>query len=108
MAESVPPVAGQDEVFDPAFSQLEHAMQIASKRQAVIAHNIANANTPGYEALDFDEELMQAAKRLDRKQVVLEEELSALTQNSIQYSAYVKLLSAKINILKSIATQGRR
>lgn len=83
-------------------------MEIATRRQEVIAHNIANAKTPGYEALTFDEELMQAVKRLDRKEVVLEEELAALTENSIKYSTYVKLLSSKINVLRTIATQGRR
>ena len=83
-------------------------MQIASRRQATISHNIANANTPGYVALDFDEALMRATERLDQKKVVLEEELSALTENSIKYSTYVKLLSSKINILRTVATQGRR
>ena len=34
--------------------------------------------------------------------------LASLTENSIKYSAYVKLLSSKINTLKTIATQGRR
>lgn len=95
-------------LFDESFNNLERAMQIATKKQAVIAHNIANAKTPGYEPLTFDEELMRAVKKLDKKQVVLEEELAALTENSIKYSAYVKLLSSKINILRTIATQGRR
>ena len=95
-------------LFDETFGSLERAMEIATKKQAVIAHNIANAKTPGYEALTFDEELMRAVKRLDQKQVVLEEELAALTENSIKYSAYVKLLSSKINVLRTIATQGRR
>lgn len=96
------------QLFDESFGKLEKAMEIATQRQAVLAHNIANANTPGYVALDFDEELMQAVERLDKKKVVLEEELSKLTENSIEYSAYVKLLSSKINILKTIAAQGRR
>jgi flagellar basal body rod protein FlgB len=95
-------------LFDETFRNLERAMEIATKKQAVIAHNIANAKTPGYEALTFDEELMRAVKRLDKKQVVLEEELAALTENSVKYSAYVKLLSSKINVLRTIATQGRR
>lgn len=107
MAEPVgfPTIVG---LFDETFGTLERAMQIATKKQAIIAHNIANAKTPGYEPLTFDEELMRAVKRLDRSQVVLEEELSALTENSVKYSAYVKLLSSKINVLKTIATQGRR
>ena len=95
-------------IFDETFATLERAMQITTKKQAVIAHNIANAKTPGYEALTFDEELMRAVKRLDKKQVVLEEELASLTENSVKYSASVKLLSSKINVLKTIVTQGRR
>lgn len=95
-------------IFDESFNSLEHAMQVATQRQAVIAHNIANAKTPGYEPLTFDEELMRAVKRQDRKQVVLEDELASLTENSVRYSAYVKLMSSKIGVLRTIATQGRR
>jgi flagellar basal body rod protein FlgB len=96
------------EVFDVTFKDLERAMEVATRRQEVITQNIANAKTPGYEALTFDEELMQAVKRLNRKEVVLEDELAALTDNSIKYSSYVKLLSSRINIMRTIATQGRR
>ena len=95
-------------LFDETFDTLAKAMEIATKKQEVIAHNIANAKTPGYEPLTFDEELMKAVKRGDNKQVVLEEELAELTKNSTKYSAYVKLLSSKINVLRTIATQGRR
>ena len=95
-------------VFDKTFGSVEHAMRVSTQKQAVIAHNIANANTPGYEALTFDEELMRATKRVDKKNVVLEEEMAALTENSVRYSAYVKILTSKINVLKNIATQGRR
>ncbi len=96
------------EIFDPTFGNLERAMEIATRRQEVISHNIANADTPGYEALTFDEQLMRAVKRLDKKRVVLEEEMAALTENSIKYSSYVKLLSTKVNVLRNIVTQGRR
>lgn len=83
-------------------------MEIATRRQEVITHNIANAKTPGFQAMTFDEQLMRAVKRADKKNVNLEEELSSLTENSIKYSAYVKLLSTKINTIRTIATQGRR
>lgn len=96
------------EVFDVTFTNLERAMEVATRWQEVITQNIANAKTPGYEALTFDEELMQAVRRLNRKEVVLEDELAALTDNSIKYSSYVKLLSSRINIMRTIATQGRR
>lgn len=95
-------------IFDAQYSKIEKAMEIAARMQEVISHNIANAKTPGYVPLTFDEQLMQAKKRLDRKELVLEEELAALTQNSVKYSAYAKILSSKLNILRNIATQGRR
>jgi len=108
MSDIIPPIMGEGRVFDAVYGQLEHAMQVASKRQAVIAHNIANASTPDYEPLTFDEELMKAVKRQDRRSVVLEDELAALTENSVKYSAYVKLMTSKVNNLKAIASQGRR
>lgn len=83
-------------------------MEIATRRQEVIAHNIANANTPGFEPQTFDEQLMKAVKRTEQQEVNLEQELSSLTENSIQYSSYIKLMTSKFNILRTIATQGRR
>jgi len=58
-------------IFDQSFQSLEQAMKVATLRQSVIAHNIANANTPGYVPQSFDEELMKAVKRQDKKQVVI-------------------------------------
>lgn len=99
---------GEMRIFDGTFSNLEGALDVSAKRQAIISHNIANANTPGYVPLDFDEVLGKAVKRTNGKGVVIEEEMASLTENSVKYSAYVKLLSSKINILKTIVTQGRK
>ncbi|OGC11418.1 hypothetical protein A3K48_02765 [candidate division WOR-1 bacterium RIFOXYA12_FULL_52_29] len=96
------------EVFDHALNQLERSMTISTKRQAIIAQNIANVKTPGYEAMEFDEQLMKAVKRREKKDIILEDELSDLTDNSVKYSSYVRLMSSKIAILKSIASQGRK
>lgn len=95
-------------IFDPTFRHLESAMKMTSAKQAVIAHNVANANNPEFEALEFDEELGRAVKRLDSKSVILEEEMAALSENSVRYSSYVKLMSSKLGILRTIATQGRK
>lgn len=101
-------MAGPVQLFDGTYGTLERAMHVATQQQAVIAQNIANAKTPGYEPMTFDEQLNRAVKRQDRLTVVLEDELAALTENSIRYSAYVKLMTSKINTIKSIVTQGRK
>jgi flagellar basal body rod protein FlgB len=95
-------------IFDPSIGNLEQALKSSAARQAVISHNLANANTPGYEALEFDEELGRAIARQDKKKVIIEEEMAALSDNSVRYSSYVKLLSTKLNIIRTIATQGRK
>lgn len=95
-------------MFDYTVAQLEGEMKKTVDRQAMHAHNLANVETPGFKPLRFDEELNKAVERQDRKHVIVEEEMAALSSNSIKYSAYVKLLSQKINVLKTIASQGRR
>jgi flagellar basal body rod protein FlgB len=95
------------EVFDATIVNLQDGIEKATKKQAVIAQNIANINNPDYQALEFDEVLNRAVERANGK-VVLEEELAALSKNSIEHSAYVKLLASKMNVLHTVATQGRR
>lgn len=96
------------ELFDKTFDNMENSMRIAAKRQAVIAQNIANANTPGYEAQEFDEVLGRAVKRQNEKKVIIEKEMADLSDNSIKHLSYVKLMSQKMGILRTIASQGKR
>lgn len=95
------------EMFDSTFVNLEKGIERATRKQAVIAQNIANINNPKYEALEFDEVLNKAVKRR-KKEVVIEEEMAALSSNSLEHSSYIKLLTSKIGILKTVATQGRK
>ena len=96
------------EIFDPTFGSLEKAMANSSKIQEVIAHNIANAKTPGYEAQKFDETLDKAVKRLEKRDVSIEEEMADLANNTGRYAAFSKLLTAKLAVLRSVVTQGRK
>ncbi len=40
--------------FDNAFGVHEHALKLRTQRAEVIAHNLANADTPNYRARDID------------------------------------------------------
>ncbi len=40
--------------FNKAFGPHENALLLRARRSEVLASNIANANTPGYKAKDFD------------------------------------------------------
>lgn len=96
------------EIFDPTIGNLESAMARTVKIQETIAQNIANAQTPGYIPKVFDEELNKAVERQDRDSVRLEEEMAEMSKNNIRNSAYVKLLTQKLGMLRTIVTQGRK
>lgn len=95
------------EIFDVTIDRLQQGIDRATRKQAVIAQNIANINNPNYNALEFDAILNKAVKRANRK-VILEEEMDALARNSSEHSALVKLYASKMNILHTVVTQGKR
>lgn len=39
-----------DKLFNPVFSKLQQALDLRLKQHGLVSSNIANANTPGYEA----------------------------------------------------------
>jgi flagellar basal-body rod protein FlgB len=49
--------------LDNAFSLYEHTVKLRSKRAEVLAANMANADTPGYKARDFDFRKVLEAQR---------------------------------------------
>jgi flagellar basal body rod protein FlgB len=94
------------EIFDSTFMRLQDGISKATKRQAVITQNIANLNNPDYQALEFDNVLNKAVKRANNK-VVLEEEMAALSKNTAENAAYVKLMTSKLSALHFVVTQGK-
>ncbi len=106
------------------------------KRHKVILSNIANADTPGYKALDV--EFKKEVKRLDLKvtnpkhikvtahtdfrvvpvkkvlrgndknNVSIEEEMAKLTKNRIAYEVYMRMVSGSVEKLNNVIRGGRR
>ena len=97
-----------ERIFDKTFTDLEKGIYRTDKVQEVIAHNIANAQTPGYVPKKFSEELDKAIEKSDKKNVNLEEEMADMARNSTEHSAYLKMMASKLAILRTIVTQGRK
>lgn len=119
-------------IFDNTSLLLEKAASGASRRQDVIAGNLANVNTPGYIRRDisFKDQLASAIKnnategpaerasitrtvakafmdssmplRLDGNNVDIDMEMATLAENNIEYAAYTRLLSDKIGIMRTV------
>lgn len=113
-------------LFDVTQVALERALEGAGQRQQLLASNLANANTPGFERSDLDFhaalasalahgagsarlEALRFAPRTDTggamtpdgNNVDLDTEMANLSANAIDYQTLVSVASAR---LKMIAT----
>ena len=104
---------------------LSTAMDAALIRQQVIANNIANANTPGFQAqrVSFDVALDAAAAdgspelgvQLQPQvslsvdgAVRLDSEVAAMAQNGAHYQTLMKALNRHLSVLASAVNDGKR
>lgn len=105
---------------------LNKMINFSALKQKVIANNIANVNTPGYQRLEvnFDRKLEEAIKtnesindikvqvdvtkdkssntirRKDGNSVDIDREVSELMQNSLSYNVYLEIMAKKFKIMK--------
>jgi flagellar basal-body rod protein FlgB len=116
--------------IDPATLQLvSRALDAGALRHQAIAQNIANANVAGAKAarVQFEELLgnipvdlaagrgfkaedvpaPQVVVAADRP-IALDDEMAALSSNSLQYQALLKAMSRQLSILSVAMQEGRR
>jgi len=122
---------------DPASAALAKSLQGTSARQRVLAANIANAETPGYQRQDvsFQDSLRHAVDssgtdyersarisavspatytdpsappRADGNSVDIDREMAALAENNLEFESSATALSAKIRLLRTVINEGRR
>lgn len=115
-------------VFDQTYEALSRALDLRTENQTVIASNIANADTPGYQAqeLDFEKAMSKALDagrdpsevtgeihnqvndvvREDGNTVDRDAEMVNLGQNQILYDAAADLVKKKLALLKYSISDG--
>jgi flagellar basal-body rod protein FlgB len=120
-------------VGDKMFPLVENALDWAAKRQQTISANLANIDTPGYKARDitFSEHLQSLAlettspahlnpfpentmrvyevgakDRGNGNTVDLDQEMTELSKNGLQYIALIQFLNQKIRTLRSAINDG--
>lgn len=111
------------------------ALDGSTLRHQAIAHNIANANTPGFRpvAVSFEDKLAEAREALSRdpehalaamdgfrptmellppnalgdSSVALDMEVAKLSENTMQHEALLKALTRHFSILKTAINEGK-
>ncbi|MDE3195074.1 MAG: flagellar biosynthesis protein FlgB [Acidobacteriota bacterium] len=113
---------GYTVLHPPAQLDLGRYLSWLSERQEVIASNIANADTPGYKALDvepgdFSATLNEAKEaivevpglpsRNDGNNVSMDREARLLAENNVRFNLATQLLRSQIKELRSAIEEGR-
>ena len=75
------------DLFDTTQTALERAMSGTSARQAALAENLANANTPGYQRKDVDFQSALAAALGEGKSAVATSSIRTVTDTSASLRA---------------------
>lgn len=112
---------------DSTMQGLEYALNALSTRQEVIANNIGNAQTPGYQAQDvtFENQLANILNgqssatptdtgtvleapdittRNDGNTVGMESQMAKMSETNIMYDALTQLTVDRLGILKTAIT----
>ena len=87
---------------------LVEAIDEMNQRKAAVSYNIANASSPGFKPVRFQDEI-DAVRSLYGddsmlNQVQVDDEMIKATQVRLKHSAYVRLLTTKMQITKRIVT----
>ena len=128
----------RDLISDVTLSAMEKVLDSTAARQRVIAHNIANVDTPGFTRRDvsFHDQLAQALegaedhpleaaarvaeaqprttadegspRRADGNNVDIEREMSSLAQNNLEYEAAAEIIKTKLDMLRAAISEGRK
>ncbi len=115
-------------VFDQAYEALSRSLDLRTEAQTIISSNIANADTPGYQAqeLDFEKALSKAIDsrgdvagvrgeifnqtnnvvREDGNTVDRDAEMVKLAENQLLFTAAADLVKKKLALLKYSISDG--
>lgn len=123
-------------LFDKTIDTISKSLDLHLQRHAIIADNIANAETPFFKArrVDFESELQKAVDESvvipgmndvqsvegrisqepfsevgqDLNTVDMDREMAAMNKNDVKYSANSQALSRKFLLLKYAIGEGER
>ena len=98
-------------LFDETAVRLETAIYEMNHRQNAAAYNIANASTPEFKPIRFEDEIEQAVRLYGSAKMLnvvnVDDEMVKSTKIRLKHSAYVRLLSTKMGITKKVVTLGK-
>lgn len=104
---------GTSNIFlhDKTNHMLETAIYDMADRQKAVAINIANASTPGYKPIRFQDEIDRATRLYGDPTILesvnIDDEMVRSTEIRLLHSMLLKLLKNKMDIQRKVVTLGK-
>jgi flagellar basal-body rod protein FlgB len=110
-------------ILNPIAGRISHYMDLLATRQKLIASNVANADTPGYQTKDIDfqfeflslvrgerpnvVEAPDLVNRNDGNNVSIDREMRLLSETAMRFSVAESLLKGQIKAVRDAIQEGR-
>jgi flagellar basal-body rod protein FlgB len=110
-------------MLDPVTQHLERYLDLLATRQKLVASNLANVDTPGYQTkdIDFQFEFMSLAdgaqpravdvaglvNKNDGNNVSLDREARLLAENALRFNVATQLLKGELRAVRKAIDEGK-
>ncbi len=110
-------------MLDGLANHIEHYMDLLSAREKLVASNIANAGTPGYQTQDIDfkqefnnafpnstpvsEDVIGLKTKNDGNNVSIDRESRMLSETALRFNFASQMLRSEIRTIKSAINEGK-
>ena len=100
-------------LFPSSVRSLEDALHETSRRQAIYSYNLANATTPGFQPILFDDDQQELLQMIPENseyfsKIVVEHMSSKMAINRSRQAAYQALYKKMFENYRQVATMGKK
>ena len=100
-------------LFPSSVHSLEDALHETARRQAIYSYNLANATTPGFQPIMFDDDQRELLQMIPENseyfsKIVVEHMSSKMAINRSRQSAYQALYKKMFDNYRQVVTMGKK
>jgi len=100
-------------LFPSSVHSLEEALHETSRRQAIYSYNLANATTPGFQPIMFDDDQRELLQMIPENseyfsKIVVEHMSSKMAINRGRQAAYQALYKKMFDNYRQVVTMGKK
>lgn len=108
------PIFSVDVLDEKAMKNMEEAIKLSGKKHAAYSYNVANANTPGFKPILFEDDIQEIQAMFPdnashyTNKVMIDHMAAKIVENNSKRSGYVALYKKRLENLRMVATLGKK